>query len=49
MTELNQLYKDLIRIQFEDEIKRGLSTPQFWIGFGFILTGFMIVVSFLLV
>jgi len=49
MTELNQLYKDLIRIEFEEEIKKGLSTPKFWLGFGFIVTGLMIVISLLLV
>lgn len=48
MNELNQLYKDLIKLQMEQEIEMGVKKPSFWIG-AFTITGGILLVSFLMI
>ena len=49
MKELNQLYKDLIKMQTNDQIVKEMGRKEFWIGFGFIITGLMIIINLLLI
>lgn len=48
MQELNILYKDLIKLQQQQEIRKGLRQTSFWVG-AFTITGGILLVSFLLV
>lgn len=48
MNELIVLYKDLIKLQMEQEIEMGVKKLSFWVG-AFTITGGILLVSFLLV